>query len=203
MVLHEELIFHADSLSSTVKKCEAENDDLRLQLDVEGLRDNTTCLHILCKGVVEHSVLMGLETNLHILEEHPLLWVYNKSQAYLYANSKCDYPRPVVVGKLFEAHIELMKYYRPLLYNDNLTDVLLSGNGEICKGPLELMKKYQNALRGLVESNIVTVKEQVLDLSDKDLFNEPIMELKALIMNPFVAIRQCYVICKSIEVAEI
>ena len=149
--LHEEL---NASITSVVL---SENTfQIVLQFDWWADPEQRNAVRIDATDVVEANLTPGPVYLVNVEADHPLLWQHNSSMGELYYSST---PMNTfeVVGRLCHAHFELFQGWRPETYVHATSEFLKRGNGLLARGPIEVMRAYQQAVRSEMEmkTNII------------------------------------------------
>ncbi len=104
---------------------------------------------IQARGVLEFRILSHEVESIALLERHPLLWTYDQDELELYFQ---DQPRDVhaTIGRLHEAHASAGRGWISFdaLFNEEmpLHDLLTSGSGLLARGPVPVIRAYQEVL---------------------------------------------------------
>ncbi len=144
---------------------------------------------ITCQGVKESEVQPSASGVIDYTDTHPLLWNHNEPQGYLYYSSEAK-NRYEILGRVWEAHERVFGGWRPLAEFANtyhagqFIEFCTGSNGQLAQGPKPLMELYQSSVDGHIKTNYV-------------FSYNPDGGYKVLMFDT------CFVICKSVVVAEI
>lgn len=103
-------------------------------------------------GVDESTVVPGELGEVSAPTNHPLLLESAERNEGLYFSSAPASPHEVI-GRLYEAHVEVFGDWRPLSrYVTASAHVLAGGTGQLARGPVSLIARYEAALVGRLDT---------------------------------------------------
>ncbi|MGF1868265.1 hypothetical protein L4D15_23960 [Enterovibrio norvegicus] len=167
------------------------SDDLVIDFQCNDWNDYgvTRYFKITCHGVTESEVRPSVSSEIEFTDSHQLLWNHNEPNGYLYYSSEPE-NKYEILGRIWEAHEKLFGGWRPLTdfantYNaGQFIEFCKGSNGQLAHGPKPLMELYQSAVLNRIRTNFVPS------------YN-PEGGGMALVFDT------CFVICKSVTVAEV
>ena len=153
------------------------------------LRERERTFLITCIDSVESTVTERPNAEIELLSNHPVLWKHNAPYGELFYNSATA-AKYELIGRLWEANEkatlgwrEFSQYLNTFTQGEDIK--FCEGNGGlVARGPTPLLDKFQSAIAGLVETNLVPTYQ-------------PEGGFKALVFD------DCFVVCKEIEVEEL
>lgn len=131
--------FERDGTSATLR--------FRVHTGVEG--ESPQAWRVGCQGVEAFVFNGGLAYGIEVVDEDPALWPYNQSRANLYCVDAAPDQADALLGALYRAHVEAVgEAVNAIPFGDglNASNALPGGAGLVAKGPLPLLRAYQQAL---------------------------------------------------------
>ena len=174
MNLRTLLDHHYEDLNSFVVAIEARAGTTTVNFECDDWEntDRRRTVVLTFADVIESTLVTGPAESLSLLEAHPLLLDHNEAHEDLYFSS-APTDANHVLGSLHLAHTALMGDWRPLArYVQATPTILATGNGLLARGPKPLIRAYQNALSGLVESNLLSEIRQPAERWQVFLFDD-------------------------------
>ncbi len=144
----------------------------------------------MCRGVKDATVTPGWIGALRAVDDHPLLWDFTDDLGYLTFSSAPNTPEAVIV-RLYEVHLKVCSHWRPFskyvnhLPRNGLIPLLTGGMGMLAQGPLQVVRAYQEAVDGLLETSLVK----------HDLTQKPV--LKAILLE------ESFVVAEAFDASEV
>lgn len=144
------------------------SDDINISLDKIKIEENKLILSIIitteyndellqvwnirCEDFQDHKLDVCYFDDFEVLGNHVLLWKYHFNKAELYFKGKCS-DLNSAIGDLYITHlnsvngtIHLEKYLNINYYNSDVVLLFKNGDGLFSKGPVNLIKDYEQVL---------------------------------------------------------
>jgi hypothetical protein len=156
--LCENVDHHLNGQVSGVALVEDET-HIRFECDDWNDPDRRRYFMIRCRGIVEQEVQPEPCEGIDFVEDHPVLWTYHCESCYLHFTS-APANSFEIVGRLVEAHKELMGEWRPFwdyvntCYIGGLHALLETGRGMLASGPEPLVDAYASAIGDQMKLNV-------------------------------------------------
>ena len=114
--------------------------------DLEPLDSQWT---VTATGYRDSRITFDYASNIHIQNDHPLLWKYIDTQCELYFNGQC---RDIghFFADIYDIHYELFKSYTPFesfLNPCPIYPLLQANSGLLARGPKKLLERYAERLK--------------------------------------------------------